>query len=170
MNSSPSRPSSSTLRARAGRHVAGEVDEARVAADELAQEVVLVAAEQRREAAAPSRRVLDEVRRGGDGDGGLGDGQLDAVAVHDRAAAGGDDDVGHLLRGRGAPERVGLDEPEPAGAAAGEQQHGEEDGEEEPDASLDDAHRLFLRRAASLRRAVGRDGRSVTAAVGRGGA
>ena len=102
-----------------GRHAAGEVDEAGVAAHELAQQLVLGPAEDAARAGRRPRRVVDQVRRGRDRLRGLGDRQLDAVRVADRAAAGGDDDVGLLLGGRGGLERVRPHDAEPAGAGAG---------------------------------------------------
>jgi hypothetical protein len=82
------------------------------------------------------------IRYGRDGDRrrGLGDGELDPVAVGDRAAAGGDDDLGGLLRGGDLAQRVGLDHAEPRGAEPGEAEHAQEDGEEEADPSFDQPH------------------------------
>ena len=87
-------------------------------------------------------RVLDQVRRDGDRRRGLGDRELDPVAVGDRAAAGGHDDLRGLLGGGGLAQRVGLDDAEPAGAQAGEGEHAQEDREEEADPPLDQPHAL----------------------------
>ena len=84
--------------------------------------------------------VLDEVGRGRDVVGGLGDGELDPVAVGDRAARGGQRERLGLLRGRRAGEAVAADDAEPGGARAGEDEEGQERGEEQPDAALDDRH------------------------------
>ena len=104
--------------ARRGGDAARQVDEAGVAAGELAQDPVLGLAEHRGELARRVGRVLDQVRGRGDRLRRLGDGELDAVDVGDRAAPGGDVDVGLLLGRRGALERVGLDDAEPGGLAA----------------------------------------------------
>ena len=66
-------------------------------------------------------RVLDEVRRRGDVARGLGDRELDAVAVGDRAALRGDGDVVDLLRrGRALAAVPRLDVPSQPRAQAGE--------------------------------------------------
>ena len=121
-------------------HAVGEVGEAGVAARELLEELALGRAQGARELGGDLGRVLDQVRRHGDGRRGLGDGELDPVAVGDRAALGGDGDLRGLL-GRGdLAQRVGAHHPEPAGAQAGEREHGEEDREEEADPSFDQPH------------------------------
>ena len=56
------------------------------------------------------------------------------------AAAGGDDDLGGLLRGGDLAQRVGLDDAEPRGAEPGEAEHAQEDREEEADPSFDQPH------------------------------
>ena len=45
-----------------------------------------------------------------------------------------------LLRGGGAAQRVGLDDPEPHGLGGGDAEPEEEQGEDESDAALDQAH------------------------------
>ena len=81
-----------------GGELAREVDEAGVAARELATSASLVDAEQRRElGGAVWTGSLTRYGRGGDVVGGLGDGELDAVAVDDRAAAGGQLESSDLL-------------------------------------------------------------------------
>ena len=122
------------------RHAAGEVGEAGVAAGELAQQRVLGDAQRLGELGGELGRVLDQVRRGGDRHRGLGDGELDPVAVGDRAAAGGDLDLRLLLGRGGLAQRVGAHDAEPAGADAGEGQHAQEDREEEADPPLDQPH------------------------------
>ena len=121
----------------AHRDLPGEVDEARVAPDELLEDVVLRLAERVGQLARGLAGAVDQVGRGGDRHRGVRDRELVAVDVGDRAAPGGDDDVVLLLRDRGGLERVGAHEAEPARAARREQQHDEEDGEEEPDPALD---------------------------------
>ena len=124
----------------AGGHAVRDVDEAGVAAGELLQQRVLRLAQHLRELRGRGGGVLDQVRGRGDRLRRLRDRELGAVDVGDRAAPGGDDDVG-LLLGRGrALERVGLDDAEPAGAGAGEQDHAEEDREEQADAAFDQPH------------------------------
>ena len=128
-----------TLRA-AGGHAARDVDEPGVAPRELLEQARCGAPEDLRELRGRRRRVVDQVRRGGDRLRRLGDRQLGPVDVGDRAARRGDDDVGLLLRRRGALERVGLDDAEPAGPRARQQDHAEEDREEQADAPLDQPH------------------------------
>ncbi len=116
------------------------VDEAGVAAGELLEDPLLRLAQHRRELRGRRGGILDQVRGRGDRLRRLGDGQLGAVDVGDRPAPGGDDDVGLLLGRRGALERVGLDDAEPAGTRAGEHDHAEEDREEQADAPFDQPH------------------------------
>ena len=128
------------LAAARGGHVAGDVDEAGVAARELAQDLVLGLAEQPGDLRGDLRGVLDEVRRGGDRHRRLGDGELGARAIGDRAAARGHDQVGLLLGGRGLLERARLDDAEPGGAGRADDEQGQEDREEQPDPALDQLH------------------------------
>ena len=107
----------------AHRDLLGEVDEARVAPDELLEDVVLGLAQRVGELARGLAGAVDQVRRGGDRHRGVGDRELVAVGVGDRAAPGGDVDVVLLLRDRGGLERVRAHEAEPARAARREQQH-----------------------------------------------
>ena len=69
-----------------GVHLAAQVDEA-ASGSRASQQLVLAAADQRREPGRHPRRVVDQERVGEDGHRVLGDGQLHAVAVDDRAAA-----------------------------------------------------------------------------------
>ena len=96
-----------------GPHVAREVGEAGVAAGELAQQLVLGLAEDRRQARGDRRRVLDQVGRGGDRERGLRDGELGALAVEDRPAPRRHGDVGLLLGDGRLLERARLDDAEP---------------------------------------------------------
>ena len=140
MNSSPGILSFWTLSALLGGDAAAEVDEPGVASaslrSSLSSGTPISGASSRR----GLRRVLDQVRRGGDVDRGLGDREVDAVDVGDRAAPRGDRDVGLLLGDRGALERAGLDHAEPRGLGRADREQDEEDGEEEPDAPLDELH------------------------------
>ena len=103
-------------RALAGGHRAREVDEAAVALRELAQERVGVDPEQRRELGGRLGRVLDQVRRRRDVVGGLGDRELDAVAVDDRAAPRRQLQRADLLAGGRAGQARALDGAEEEGA------------------------------------------------------
>ena len=95
-------------------------------------------AEQRREARGRLQRVADQVGRGGDAGRRLADGQLLAVAVEDRAAPRGHVDGRLLLGGGDAAQRVGPDDAEPRGLAAGARQGDEKEREDQTDAALDD--------------------------------
>jgi hypothetical protein len=103
-----------------GRDGPGEVDEARVAAGQLAQQLVLGPPEQPRQALRRPRSVLHEVRGRGDVGGGIGDRQLQAVAVRDRPPARRDDLLRRLLAHGGLREAVAADRPEPQRADEGE--------------------------------------------------
>ncbi len=122
------------------RELARQVDEARVLLGEVREDGGGVAAQDRRDALGDRERVLDQVRRGGDAHRRQGDRQLLARAVGDRAAAGGDDDLRLLLGRGGAAQGVGLDDAEPHGPGGRERQPDEEEGEDESDAALDQAH------------------------------
>ena len=90
--------------------LAGEVDEAGVAAGELLDELGRRACPS--SGARRSAALTGSLTRYGVADdvvGGLGDRELDAVAVGDRAAPRGDDLGGDLLGGGGLGERVALD-------------------------------------------------------------
>ena len=85
-------------------HLVTQVDEARVAVAQLLEQVVLVDAEQGREPGCDARRVVDQEGVREHRHGVLGDRQLHAVAIHDRAAPGRHDHVLHLLlHARGRP-------------------------------------------------------------------
>jgi hypothetical protein len=120
--------------------LAGEVDEALAPVGELAEELVERHAERGGEAVGRGRGVRDLLGVGGDRGGVLGHGQLAAVAVHDRAAPGGDHDLLDLLLGGAAAEAVALDPDEPGGAEAGEDEEDEEEPEEQTDAPLEQGH------------------------------
>ena len=93
-----------------GRQVAREVDEAALGA-ELLEHLRLRLAEQRRELRGDLGRVLDEVRGRRDVGRGLGDGELDAVAIGDRAAPRRHVDLVDLLGDRGALQRFAWTPP-----------------------------------------------------------
>ena len=101
--------------ARRRRDVAGEVDEAGVAAGERRRISSSGLSSSAAKLRGDSGGVLDQVRRRGDRHRRLRDRELGAIAVDDRAAAGGDDDVGLLLGRGGLLERAGLDDAEPGG-------------------------------------------------------
>ena len=90
----------------AHRDLLGEVDEAGVVPDELLEDVLLRLAERAGQLPGGLVRAVDQVRRRGDRHRRMGDGELVAVRVGDRAAAGGDDEVVLLLRDRGLLQRV----------------------------------------------------------------
>ena len=70
-------------------------------------------------------------------DGVLGDRELEAVAVGDRAAAGGDVDLLDLLGDGLAAQVVALDRAEPGAAQHRPRQEQQEEREEEGDPALD---------------------------------
>ena len=134
-----------------GVELALEVDEPLLAIGEDLQQLVLGLAEQRRELGGDARRVLDQERVGEDGRGVLGDRELEAVPVADRAAPGGDGEVLLLLGHRPLLERAGLDRAEPGGAHDHGGEQDQEDGEEQADPALDQPHRLPRRSDGACR-------------------
>ncbi len=99
-------------------HLVAQVDEGRLAVAELLEQVVGRNAEQRRQSRRDARGIVDQERVREDRDGVLGDGELHAVAVEDRAAASGDDHVLDLLLDGARAERPGLDRADPGWRAA----------------------------------------------------
>ena len=94
-------------------------------------------ASSRRHAAGSSiRNGLREDR-----DGVLGDGELHAAAVEDRAAASGDDHVLDLLRTARAPSAPALTVPIQVARSGRRSEQEQEEGEQQPDPALDEAHR-----------------------------
>ncbi len=127
-----------------GRQVAREVDEAALGV-ELLEHAGLRDAQQRRQARGGPQRRRDEIRRRRDVGGGLGDGELEAVAVGDRAAPRRHVDLVDLLRRGGALQRRGLDAAEPQRAPAGQHEQSEEDREQQADAALRQTHCMTSR-------------------------
>ena len=107
---------------------------------ELCQKPGLRTPQEGRELTGCGERVVDEVRRGRDVLRGLGDGELDAVAVGDRAALGGHGFGGQLLRARRPAERRALERSEVQGSRRREHQQREEGREDQTHPALDDRH------------------------------
>ena len=131
---------------------------------------------------AVPRGVVDQERVGEDGDRVLGDGQLQAPAVGDRAAARAHLEVLHLLAHGALLELAGAHGAQPGGPAAGQSEEDQEEEEEEADPAVEEAsHRPAAtppcrRRAGvtgsgatvSARRAPRRGSTGATGSIGRG--
>ncbi len=124
-----------------GRERAREIDEAAVLGEPL-QHRRLRLAQQRGEPLRCGQRILEQIRRRRDVLRGLGDGQIDAVAVGDRAALGGHAFIGQLLVARGLAQGRCVQRAEVDRAPGREHQQQEEEPEDQSDPALDDGHQL----------------------------
>ena len=116
----------SRLLAERGIHLAAQVYEGRVLVRKLLQELALGAADEGRDPARDLGGVVDHDRVGEHRDRVLRDGELDPVAVGDRAAAGIHGDVLDLLRDRPVGQVTGADRAEPGCAQGGEAEQDQE--------------------------------------------
>jgi hypothetical protein len=121
-------------------HLALEIDEPGLAVGELPQQLVLGPLQERRELGGHLHRVLDQERIGEDRHRVLRDGELHAVAIHDRAAARRIGHVLDLLAHGALGEGARPDRSDPGGAQRRQPEQQQEDCEQQADAALDEPH------------------------------
>ena len=160
-------------------HLAAQVHEAGAPIGELPQQVVLLHAHERSELRGHPGRVLDLHGVGEDGGRVLGDRELHAVAVVDRASLGRVVDVLDLLAHGAVGQRARAHRAEPGGAEGGDGEQQQEHREQQADPLLHQPGRRksrpapraagrgsALRRRHGLARRGGRGSRGTAAAVG----